>query len=52
MNVRYLTPVCLGRISHTAGPLCTSLTNTLLGLAQSRHNDTLPLALGIRTKLL
>ena len=52
MSIRYLTPTSLDRMSMRVGPLCTSLINTLLNLARSRHKHTLPLLFGTRTMLL
>ena len=50
--MRYLTLTSLGRMSFKIGPLCAGLINTLLSLAGSRHNCTLPFAFCTRAKLL
>ena len=47
-----LTPVSFGSISFSVGPLCIGLIGTWLSLAGSKHNHTLPFALGTTTKLL
>ena len=48
----YFTLLSLGNMSFNMGPLCTGLINAWLNFAQSKHNLTLPLALGTNTKLL
>ena len=48
----YLTLLSLGSISFSEGPLCTGLINVWFSHAGSKHNQTLPLALGTNTKLL
>ena len=48
----YFTLLSLGSMSLSVGPLCMGLINALFSLAGSRHNLTLPFALGTNTKLL
>ena len=42
INVRYLTPVCLGSMSFNVGPLWINLINALFNHTRSKHNLTLP----------
>ena len=51
MSVRYLTPASFSRIVFNVGTLCIGLISTLLSMARSRQNHTLPLAFGTMTKL-
>ena len=48
----YLTLLSLGSMSFNVGPLCMGLMNAWYNSAGSKHNLTLPLALGTNTKLL
>ena len=48
----YLTLLSLGSISFNVGPLYIGLINAWYSHAGSKHNLTLPLALGTNTKLL
>ena len=49
---RYFILLSLGIISFNMGPLCTGLINAWFNLTESKHNLTLPFALGTNTKLL
>ena len=48
----YFTLLSLGKISFNVVPLCTGLINAWFNLAGSKHNLTLPFALGTNTNLL
>ena len=48
----YFTLLSLGSMPISVGPLCMSLINAWFSLARSRHNLTLPFALGTNTKVL
>ena len=52
INVRYLTLASYSRISLNIGSPWPGLISTLLSMARSRQNYTLPLVLGTSTKLL
>ena len=49
---KYLTLLSLGSILFNVGPLCIGHINAWFNRAGSKHNLTLPLALGTNTKLL
>ena len=48
----YFTLLSLGSILFNMGSLCTGVINTWFKLTESKHNLTIPLALGTNTKLL
>ena len=49
---KYLTLLSLGSMLFNVGPLCMGLVNAWFNHVESKHNLTLPLALGTNTKLL